>query len=323
MKYNSNQFDIAIIGLSSVFPGSENSGSYWNNLKKSKELIHYFSGETSREDRKDLFPSIVGKFIPARGIINNIEYFDARFFGYSFEEARISDPQLRLLMECAWTALENSCYNPQKHKESIGIFVGAGNNNYWLDKVKKVIKINSINDHDYWQLIDKDFFATKIAYKLNLNGPALNIGAACSSSLAAIHLASRSLLGGECDLALAGGVSISSFEKRGYFYNEGSVFSSNGHNQTFDAQASGTVFSDGLGVVVLKRLSDALADGDNILAVIKGSAINNDGSNKASYSAPSVDGQASVIADAIHFAQTPPETITYVEAHGTATKLGD
>jgi len=234
------------------------------------------------------------------------------------------DPQQRIFLECAWEALELAGYDAERYEEPVGVFAGVDMNSYLFSNVmpnKDVVDL--IGGYQTMIASDKDYLSTRVSYKLNLRGPSLTVQTACSTSLVAVHVACQSLLNGECRMALAGGVSVTVPHRTGYLYQEGGIGSPDGHCRTFDALARGTVGGSGVGVVVLKRLEDALADGDRVHAVIRGSAINNDGSDKVGYTAPSVEGQAKVISDALAMACVSPETITYVEAHGTATALGD
>ncbi|MEG3959208.1 non-ribosomal peptide synthetase/type I polyketide synthase [Microcoleus sp. herbarium2] len=316
--------DIAIIGMSGRFPGANNIDEFWQNLQDGVESISFFS---DRElESSGINSALLGEpnYVKAKAVLDDIDLFDASFFDISPREAKIMEPQQRLFLECAWEALENAGYAPGSHEGSVGVYAGAGLNTYLLFNLSSSLNIESTRD-SFQTFIsnDKDFLATRVSYKLNLTGPSLTIQTACSTSLVAVHLACQSLLNGECDMALAGGVSIFVPEKVGYLYQEGMIFSPDGHCRAFDAQAQGTLKGDGLGIVVLKRLVDALADGDSIHAVIKGSAINNDGSLKVGYTAPSENGQAQVIKDALTMARVTPESITYVEAHGTGTPLGD
>src|ERR1043165_642767 len=234
------------------------------------------------------------------------------------------DPQHRIFLECAWEALENAGYNSESYDARIGVYAGHGLTSYLLSNLYS-------NRQSIWALSggqsllgnEKDYLSTRVSYKLSLSGPSISVQTACSTSLVAVHLACQSLLNGECSMALAGGVTISVPQKAGYKYEEGGIMSPDGHCRTFDASAKGTAPGSGVGIVILKRLEDALADGDTIHAVIKGSAINNDGSRKAGYTAPSVEGQAAVISEALHMAGVEASSIGYIEAHGTATVLGD
>jgi acyl transferase domain-containing protein/acyl carrier protein len=316
--------DVAVIAMTCTFPGATSIYKYWDNIKNGVESITRFSRE---ELLKAGIPDSTidnPRYVPARGIIDDIEYFDAEFFGYSPSEAEVMDPQHRVFMEHAWQALETAGYYSDSFKGQIGIFAGSGHNSYMLTNLWPH---RSLSGHAPMLEIaignDKDHLATRVAYKLNLKGPALSIQTTCSTSLVAISVAVQNLLTGNCDIALAGGVSVSVPATRGYLYHQGGILSPDGHCRTFDTSAKGTVFGNGVGVVVLKRLSDALADRDTILSVIKGVAINNDGAVKVGYTAPSIEGQAKVIAKAQAIAGVSPESIGYVEAHGTGTQLGD
>jgi iturin family lipopeptide synthetase A len=318
---------IAIIGMSGRFPGAGNVQAFWDNLVRGIESISRFS-DAELEMRPP--PDAGSAFVNARGIVEHADLFDAAFFGCNAREAELLDPQHRVFLECAWEALESAGYDPERYPGLIGVWAGSGINSYLL--------YNIVAGHDdLAQLVggyqqgesaaqfsnDRDFLATRIAYKLNLKGPAMTVQTACSTSLVAVAQACQALWSYSTDMALAGGVSISFPQRRGYVYQEGAIASADGHTRTFDAAAQGTVFSSGAGVVLLKRLEDALADGDPIVAVIKGTAINNDGAGKVSFTAPSVDGQAEVVQMAQALAGVHPESVSYIEAHGTGTPLGD
>ncbi len=316
---------IAIIGMSGRFPGAKNVEEFWYNLQNGVESISFFSQEEL--ESAGIPKEVVGnpQYVKANAVLENIDLFDATFFGLNPKEAQITDPQHRMLLECAWEALEQAGYNPETYKGSIGVYAGAGGfNSYFLNNLYPNSDLReSVGDYQMIIANDKDFLSTRISYKLNLTGPSFTVQTACSTSLVAVCMACQNLLSYECDMALAGGVSIRVPQKTGYFYQEGMILSPDGHCRAFDAKAKGTVGGNGAGIVLLKRLSDAIADGDYIHAVIKGSAINNDGSKKIGYTAPSVDGQAQVIAQALANAEVEPETVTYIEAHGTGTPLGD
>ncbi|GET37655.1 beta-ketoacyl synthase [Microseira wollei NIES-4236] len=263
-------------------------------------------------------------YVKAGAILEDIEWFDAAFFGFNPREAATCDPQHRLFLECAWEALENAGYNSETYTGQIGTYAGTGWSSYLFNNLHSNREfVESVGGYQTLIGNDKDFLATRVAYKLNLTGPSINIQTACSTSLVAISTACQSLLNYQCDMALAGGVSVFVPHKAGYFYQEGGILSPDGHCRAFDAKAGGTVIGNGAGIVVLKRLEDALADGDRIDAVIKGFAINNDGAGKVGYTAPSVDGQSAAIAQALALAGIEPEAISYIETHGTATALGD
>jgi amino acid adenylation domain-containing protein len=319
----SQHHEIAVIGLSSRFPGAQDPEQFWKNLCEGRELITRFSDPELLAEGVD--PNLLNNpdYVKAWGMLDGIEKFDARFFGYNPREAEILDPQQRIFLEEAWKALENAGYDSEKFPGLIGVFAGVGMNTYLQNLSNYGDPGQLANDYQIMISNDKDFLATRVAYKLNLEGPGITVQTACSTSLVAAHLACQSLMNGECDIALAGGVSIRLPQKTGYLYQEGMILSPDGHCRAFDAKAKGTVGGNGAGVVVLKRLEDALADGDNISAVIKGSAINNDGALKIGYTAPRIEGQARVIAEAQARAGVDPGTITYIETHGTGTPLGD
>ena len=301
--------------------------AFWDNLVRGVESISRFTdAELEMPPPADAGPA----FVNARGIVEGADQFDAEFFGCNKREAELLDPQHRVFLECAWEALESAGYDPARYPGLIGVWAGSGINSYLL--------YNIVTGHDYLARLvggyqqgesaaqfsnDRDFLATRLAYKLNLKGPALTVQTACSTSLVAVAQACQALWSYQTDMALAGGVSITFPQRRGYVYQEGAIASADGHTRTFDAGAQGTVFSSGAGIVLLKRLEDARADGDSIIAVIKGAAINNDGAGKVSFTAPSVDGQAEVIQMAQALAGVSPQSISYVEAHGTGTPLGD
>ncbi|MFN8488411.1 MAG: amino acid adenylation domain-containing protein [Caldilineaceae bacterium] len=321
--------DIAIIGMAGRFPGATTIEQFWQNLCDGVESITFFTDD----ELEQLSPTLRQNpnYVKAGGILSEIEQFDAAFFGYSPKEAAITDPQQRILLECAWEAFERAGYNPESYPGLVGVYAGSSLSTYLLNNVGPSLGIaieQPFIETDMAQFQakignDRSYLATRIAYKLNLKGPSINVQTACSTSLVAVHLACQSLLTGECDLALAGGVSVVVPHKGGYLYEEGMVRSPDGHCRAFDAQAQGTLFGNGAGLVLLKRLPEALADGDQIIAVIKGSAINNDGCVKVGYTAPSVEGQTTVIRQALAQAGVPADTIGYVETHGTATSLGD
>lgn len=316
--------EIAIIGMSCRVPKAKDIDELWQNLRDGVESISFFSAQELESEGIDSTLLNNPSYVKASSILSDIELFDASFFDFNPRKAEIMDPQHRLFLECAWDVLENAGYDSENYEGAIGVYAGVGMNTYLLNNLYPNRNLlESLGDFQVMIGNDKDFLSTCVSYKLNLKGPSINVQTACSTSLVAVHLASQSLLNGECDMALAGGVTVRVPEKAGYFYREGMIFSPDGHCRAFDARSQGTVGGSGVGIVVLKRLEDALADGDCIHAVIKGSAINNDGSLKVGYTAPSVDGQAGVIAEAQAIAGVDPETISYVETHGTGTSLGD
>lgn len=315
---------IAVIGMSGRFPNAGSIDELWENLREGVVSISFFEDEellASGVSKKALeSPNVV----KARGAIEGIEFFDAGFFGLTPREARLMDPQHRVFMECAWEALESAGYNPDVDDGLTGVFAGASANTYFFSNLLSNRDfMASVGSFQASILSSPDFLATRASYRFNLRGPSLTIQTACSTSLVAVHLACQSLLNGESDIALAGGVSITVPPNLPYFYEEGGILSPDGHCRPFDAEANGTVPGNGAAVVVLKRMKDALADRDRICAVIRGSAINNDGGTKAGYTAPSVDGQVRAIADALGIAEVSPETVTFIETHGTGTALGD
>ncbi|GJD16866.1 beta-ketoacyl synthase [Rivularia sp. IAM M-261] len=318
---NKTGLEIAVIGISGCFPKAKNLEQFWQNLRDGVESIHFFADQELKDLGVDSALLANPNYVKAQGVVEGIDLFDASFFGISPREAEVMDPSMRFFLEHAWSALENASYSCEAYNKPIGVYAGANFSNYLFNIYSNSEIIASVGDKQIEKGISSAYFTTFPSYKLNLTGPSFTVQTTCSSSLIALHLACQSLLSGECDIALAGGVSIS--EAVGYLYQEGGIESPDGHCRAFDAKARGTVRGRGLGIVVLKRLEEAIADGDCIHAVIKGSAINNDGSDKVSYTAPSVNGQAKVIRDAQDMAGVEPETITYIEAHGTGTSLGD
>ena len=314
---------IAIVAMAGRFPGAADVEAFWQNLCEGRDSITRFKPEeldpwVSAADRAD------PDYVAARGIIDGLDQFDAAFFGIGPREAELMDPQQRIFLELCWECLERGGYVPDATPSPVGVFAGMNNATYFQHHVSQrpdlIAKLGA-----FQVMVDneKDYIATRVAHKLNLTGPAISTHTACSTSLVAICQAVDSLRTGQCDMALAGAASATCPPRSGYRYIEGAMLSPDGHTRTFDKDARGTVFSDGAAVVLLKRLSDALADGDQVFAVIRGAAINNDGGNKASFTAPSSEGQAAVIAMAQADAGVEPRSIGYVEAHGTATPLGD
>ncbi|MDP8909371.1 MAG: acyltransferase domain-containing protein, partial [Chloroflexota bacterium] len=316
---------VAIIGLAGRFPGARNVDEFWKNLVEGRETLSFFSpDELDGANVEEIAARRQPNYVRARGVLGDADMFDAAFFGITPSEAEILDPQQRVFMETAWEAMEAAGHVPRSFAGPIGVFAGMSNNSYFL---QNLLARQDVTDAVGWLTTmmgnEKDYLATRVSYKLDLRGPALNVQTACSTSLVAVSAAVQSLLNYQCDMALAGGVSITLPQKRGYLHQDGGITSPDGHCRTFDERAAGTVFSNGVGIVTLRRLSDALEDGDTIYAVIKGAGMNNDGASKVSFTAPSVDGHAGVIALAQALAGIDPQTISYVEAHGTATPLGD
>ncbi|MFL6290869.1 MAG: type I polyketide synthase [Thermoanaerobaculia bacterium] len=320
----SNLEGIAIVGIAARFPGARDAEELWRNLRDGIETVSFFSEEELAAAGVD--PALLAdpRYVRAKGALADADLFDAAFFGFTPREAEAMDPQHRVFLECAWEALEDAACDPEHSSGRIGVWAGSGVSSYLISNLlPNEEKLASFGGLQVLLLNDRDFLATRASYELNLKGPSVSVQTACSTSLVAVHMASQSLLGGECDLALAGGVSISSPLRTGYLYQEGSVMSPDGCCRAFDASAGGAVEGNGCGVVALKRLADAVAEGDRIYAVIRGSAVNNDGSAKIGFTAPSVEGQAEVISEALMMAGVEPETVGYVEAHGSGTPLGD
>jgi acyl transferase domain-containing protein len=314
---------IAVVGMAGRFPGAKDVDEFWRNLRDGLHSIKFFSDEELT--RAGVDRSVWGRpdYVRAAGILEDIDLFDAEFFGFTPREAEIMDPQQRVFLECAWEALEAASYDSERYEGRIGLYAGAGMNDYLLNIYSNRAVLDST---DIFQIVignEKDHLATQVSYRMNLKGPSIAVQSTCSTSLVAVSTACHSLLTYQCDMALAGGVSIRTSQRGGYIYREGGIDSPDGFCRAFDARAKGTVGGNGVGVVVLKRLDEAFADGDEIHAVIKGWAVNNDGALKAGYTAPSVEGQAEVITEALAAARVKADTITYVEAHGTGTSLGD
>ncbi|HEX6290282.1 MAG TPA: SDR family NAD(P)-dependent oxidoreductase [Herpetosiphonaceae bacterium] len=318
-----NSSDIAIIGMAGRFPGANDLDTFWQNLCNGVESIARLTDDELRA--AGVNPALIEhpSYVKAAPILDEIEGFDAGFFGYSPREADLMDPQQRLFLECAWQALEDGGYNPHSYDGLIGVYGGAKTSTYLFNLFANRRVVESLDITEIGIGNDLANLTTRVSYKLNLKGPSYAIHTACSTSLVAIHLACQSLLVDECQMALAGGVSINVPHKAGYLYQHGGILSPDGHCRPFSADAQGTLFGSGVGVVLLKRLQDALDDGDTIYAVIKGTATNNDGALKASFTAPGVEGQVEVIACALANAGVRPRAISYVEAHGTGTTLGD
>lgn len=314
---------IAVIGYACRFPEAIDSEAYWKNLLEGRECNRQFS-------RKELLgsgasPDLIDDpaYVPFGTVIEGAENFDAALFGYSRQEAELIDPQQRLFLQLVWHALENSGYAPRSVPHKTGVYAATRISTYVGQEPIKVAEVAHVRNLQSLMGNDKDYLATRVAYKLNLHGPALTVQTACSSSLVATHLACESLRAGECDMAIAGGVAVAFPQISGYLFREGMIFSPDGHCRPFDVNAHGTYVGNGAGVVVLRRLSDALREGDQIKAVVLGSSVNNDGSQKVGYTAPSMVGQRNVIGDAWVLAGVCSQQIGMMEAHGTATPLGD
>jgi acyl transferase domain-containing protein len=316
---------IAVVGMACRVPGARNTREFWNNLRNGVESLTELTD--AELEAAGVEPALVRdpNYVRRAMIMPDMEMFDAGFYGMSPKDAAIMDPQTRHFLECAWESFEDAGYVPDQFDGSIGVFAGSGTNAYYNrnllsnpDLVKEVGLFLLRHTGN-----DKDFLATRTSYSYNLRGPSISVQTACSTSLVAIHLAAQSLLNGECDMALAGGATIRQPHYAGHLYKEGEIVTPDGHCRSFDEKAQGTTFGSGVGTVLLRRVADAVRDGDHIYAVIRGSAINNDGSQKVGYLAPSVDGQAAAVAEALAIAGVEAESIGYVEAHGTATPVGD
>ena len=315
---------IAIIGMAGRFPQAPDLQRFWENLRNGIEAISFFSDQEL--EQAGIGAELLGNpnYVKAKGVLEDADLFDASFFGYSPREAELTDPQIRLFLECAWEVLESAGWNPEKFSGMIGVYAGMSFSSYIWQLMGEVTGADSVSA---FRILmggaEKDHLATTVSYRLNLRGPSLNIQTACSTSLAAVHAAVRAVMTYECDMAIAGGATVNVPQRTGYMYEPGGIASADGHCRSFDAQASGSVSGDGVGVVLLKRLEDAIAAGDTVHAVIRGSAINNDGRRKVGFTAPAVEGQAEVIALALAAAEVECDSIGYIEAHGSATVMGD
>lgn len=322
-KYSGNE--IAVVGMAGRFPDARTLAEFWRNLEGGVESIRVLTDEQLLAVGVPAERLADPDYVRAAAILDDMEWWDAPFWGFTPLDASIMDPQHRLFLECAWEAFEDAGHAPEAFPGAVGVFAGCGMQAYMS---YNLLPNRKLMEGTGLFLVrhtgnDKDFLSTRVSYQMNLRGPSVNVQTACSTSLVAIHLAAQSLLSGECDMALAGGVTIEVPHRTGYTYKENEILSPDGHCRAFDAASKGTVFGSGAGVVVLRRLEDALRDGDRVHAVIRGSAINNDGSNKVGYLAPSVDGQSASIVEALSIAGVSPESISYVETHGTGTPVGD
>ena len=315
---------VAVVGMALRVPGADTPEQFWQNVRDGVESIRFFTDEellaagVAAQDLTD--PAYVKAF----GALEGVGDFDPRFFGFSPREAQMLDPQHRLFLQCAYQALEHAGCTADPDSTVTGVYAGVGESSYLQHNllaheglVERIGAFQSALGND------KDFMPTRVSYKLDLRGPSVSVQTGCSTSLVAVHMASQALINGECDVALAGGATVNALQELGYRYEEGGVLSPDGHCRAFADNAAGAVPASGAGVVVLKRLDSALADGDVIHAVIRGTAINNDGSRKVGFTAPSIEGQADAVAEALSVADVDPATVTYVEAHGTGTRIGD
>lgn len=314
---------IAIVGMACRVPGAANLDEFWNNLRSGVESIRFFSAEEALAAGANPRRVRDPHYVRAAPFLDGIEDFDAELFGLTRREAEILDPQHRVFLECAVAALEHAGYDPTRYPGEIGVYGGVGSGEYQHQLLEDKALVGAVGSMAIALANHRDYAPTFLSYKLNLRGPSVSVATACSTGLVAVHIACEGVRNGECDMALAGAASVEITQGRGYLYQDGGILSPDGHCRAFDADARGTLWGSGGGFVVLKRLSDALADGDTVHAVILGSAINNDGSDKAGFSAPSVSGQSEVIAQALGVAGVDPREIEYVEAHGTGTQVGD
>ncbi|GLZ31986.1 hypothetical protein Lesp02_41740 [Lentzea sp. NBRC 105346] len=316
--------EIAVIGMAGRFPGADSVGRFWENVVDGGERIASFTAEDAIA--AGVAPDLARHpdYRHVHGVLDGVEYFDNVLFGYTPRDAAMLDPQQRIFLECAWAAMEDAGYAPRAEHPPVGVYAGASQNAYLLNNLMRSPGVlASLSPQELLMATEKDLLAARVSYHLDLRGPSVSVQSSCSSSLVAVHMACQALLAGECDVALAGGVTVHVPQLEGYQYTAGSVFSSTGRCLPFDAGADGTVFGNGVGVVVLKPLADALADHDTVHAVILGSAVNNDGARRMGFTAPGVDGQVAALRAAHRVAGVDPSTITYVETHGTGTSLGD
>jgi phthiocerol/phenolphthiocerol synthesis type-I polyketide synthase E len=323
-EHTEERFDVAIIGMSGQFPGARDLREFWSNLASGMESIRRFTDEELLQ--RGVYAECLEDpgFVKAAPVLDDADHFAASFFGYSPREAELMDPQHRLFLEHAWAAVEDAGYAPRHLKNRVGVFAGMSLSSYLLFNLVNNPALDS-REEAFQAMIggDKDFLCTRLSYKLNLKGPSLTVQTGCSTSLVAAHFAVQSLLTYQCDLAITGGVSVGVPQRTGYYYQPGGIASPDGHCRPFDAEAQGTVFGEGIGVLVFKRLEDALRDLDHVYAVVRGSAINNDGSSKIGFTAPGTEGQIDVISRALAAAGVPAGSLGYIETHGTATALGD
>ncbi|MCH2187597.1 type I polyketide synthase, partial [Myxococcota bacterium] len=316
---------LAVIGVSGRFAGAVTVDAFWQNIRNRVESIQNYQDSDLLEAGVPRSALEDPHYVKAGAPLRDMEKFDGGFFGFTPLDASIMDPQHRHFLECAWEAFESAGHDPDRFDGAIGVWAGSGHNAYFSSNLLTLPELVDQVGHFLLRHTgnDKDFLATRVSYELNLTGPSVNVQTACSTSLVAIHMACQSLLAGECDLALAGGVTIELPHRQGYFFREGEILAPDGHCRVFDANSRGTLFGSGVGAVVLRRLDEALEDGDPILALVRGSAINNDGASKIGYLAPSVEGQAKAVHEALSVAAVSPASIQYVECHGTGTAVGD
>src|SRR5436305_6359005 len=315
--------EIAVIGMSCRLPGAASVEEFWRNLTGGVESLTVLTDEELARSGVDPAVYRHPNYVRRVSVLDGVEMFDPAFFGYTPLEAKVMDPQHRLFLECSWEVFEQAGYDPETFPDPIGVFTGAKTNTYLFSLFSNRELFRSLDNFQIALGNDLASMATRVSYKLNLRGPSYALHTACSTSLVAVHLACQSLLLDECRMAVAGGAAVNVPHRKGYVYQKGGILSPDGSCRTFDAAAAGSNFGNGVGAVLLKRLEDALADGDHIWAVIRGSATNNDGAQKASYTAPGVEGQTAVLLEAMACAGVEPDDLSYIEAHGTATDLGD
>ena len=321
--HNEHANQYAIVGMAARMPGASDLNQFWDNLVNGRESITFFTPEEldSTLDPRDTEDP---NYVAARGIIEDADHFDARFFRTPPRNAELTCPQQRIMLELAWTALEDAGVIPNKSDQTIGVWAGTYTTSYLTKNILTNPElVRQTGEFQVGVYNEKDYIATRVAHALNLTGPAINVNTACSTSLVALIEACKSLDAGHCDVAIAGGASVTFPQNSGHLHQTGSIFTPDGHCRPFDAAGAGTLFSDGAGVVVVRRLEDAVASGDRIYAVVKGFGINNDGGEKASFSAPSITGQSNAVSMAYEMADVDPKSIGYIEAHGTATPIGD
>ena len=316
--------EVAIVGMTGRFPGAGNLEELWQNLRAGRQSMRELTAEELRADGVTERESSEPGYVPVVSSLEHADGFDAEFFGYTKREAELMDPQQRVFLEAAWSALESAGYDPERYEGTIGVFGGVAPNTYRNEILAtRPDLLEQAGRYPVMIGSEREYAVTRVAFKLNLRGPAISVSTACSTSGVALHLATQSVLSGECDMALVGGARVRAPLASGYLYEEDGILSPDGRCRPFDARARGTIQASGVGMIVIKRLSDAQRDGDTVHALVKGTAVNNDGAAKAGFTAPGVDGQARVISEAVAIAEVDPATISYIEAHGTGTFIGD
>ena len=324
-NYIDDEAAIAIVGMACHLPGALNIAEYWENLQNGVESVHFYTDEELLEAGESAVNLAHPNYVRAQPYLKNYNRFDAGFWGFNPQDAAVTDPAHRLFLEVAYQALEHAGHTGYDNEGRVGVFASSGENLYRL----KNLQSNPQLIDDMGEFLVRhtgncmNFLATRLSYELDLRGPSINVQTACSSTLVGVHMAVQSLLGGECDTAIVGGSTVVVPQKRGYIYREGEILSPDGHCRPFDAHSQGTVFGSGAGAIIVKRYADAMADGDTVYGVIRGTAINNDGAQKIGYLAPGVDGQATAVAEALSISGVDAADVSYIEAHGTGTPVGD